>query len=67
MSYLTIKKEFGEQGFLKVSTVAEMLDKSPRTIKRWCDKKVFRWMKHHDDTRGIDRDYVMEYLKKNEQ
>ena len=67
MSRLVAQKDFAESGVMNVSAVAEMLDKSTRTIKRWCDKGVFRWMKHHDGTRGIDRNDVLNYLKKNEQ
>lgn len=59
--------EFGEDGVLSVATVAAALDLHPKAITRMCDRGEFRWMRHCNGNRGIDRNDVLNYLKAREQ
>lgn len=59
--------EFGEAGVLSVATVSEALDLHTKAVTRMADRGVFRWMRHSNGSRGIDRNDVLEYMRTREQ
>lgn len=64
---MKVVAKFAGSGVMSVAEVAELIGKHPQTVCKWCDEGTFRWMRHRDGSRGIDRGDVMDYLRANEQ
>ena len=59
--------EFGTDGVANVSEAAHLMGVCSKTIRDWCDQGKIPHMRHDNNHRGIDRNWIREYLRKREQ